>query len=136
MNVKRFVLATIAVFIFFQITAFIIHGLILNPIYQQMADVWRPDMMSKMWIMYITSLIFSFVFVYVFSKGYENRGIGEGIRFGIIMGLLILVVGMFNQYAVYLIPFSLALKWFISGMIEYIIAGIIVSLIYKPAEKA
>jgi len=132
MNVKRFVVAVIVVFIVFQIFDFIIHGIILAPTYETMKSVWRPDMMSKMWIMYITSFILSLLFVYIFTKGYEARGIGEGIRYGLLIGFFMNVVGAFNQYVIYPIPFSLALQWLIYGMIEFIICGIIAALIYKP----
>jgi tryptophan-rich sensory protein len=132
MNVKRYIGASITVFVSFQVLDFIIHGIILAPTYEALKDVWRQDMMSKMWIMYITSLVLSFLFAYVFTKGYEGKGIAEGIRYGIIIGLLMNVVGMFNQYVVYPIPFSLALKWFIFGTIEFVACGIVASLIYKP----
>ena len=101
MNKKNFVFTSIIVFVAFQVLNFVIHSLILMKAYQAMENVWRPDMMGKMWIIYVTSFIFSFLFVYIFSKGYEGRGIAEGVRFGLIIGLLMNVVGMFNQYAVY-----------------------------------
>lgn len=85
-----------------------------------------------MWIMYITSFIFAVLFVYIFTKGYENAGIAEGVRYGLIVGLLMNVVGMFNQYAIYPVPFNLVLQWFVYGMIQFIIYGIVAALIYKP----
>ena len=132
MNIKRFIGASIAVFFAFQIVDSIIHIFILSPVYDTLKDLWRPDMMDKMWIMYSTSLVFSFLFVYIFTKGYEGKGIAEGIRYGLLIGLLMNVVGIFNQYVVYPIPFSLAIQWFIFGMIEFVIIGIVTSLIYKP----
>ena len=134
MNVKRFVVAVIVVFISFQILDFVIHGIILAPTYANLKSLWRLDMMSKMWIMYVTSFILSFLFVYIFTKGYEGRGLGEGIRYGLLIGLLINAVGAFNQYTVYPVPFTLALQWFIYGMIEFVICGIIAALIYKPKK--
>ncbi|MCP4665063.1 MAG: hypothetical protein GY849_01750 [Deltaproteobacteria bacterium] len=136
MNIKRLVIAVIVVFLVFQILDFLIHWIILAPAYGDLADVWRQDMMSKMWMMYISSLILSLLFVYIFIKGYEGRGIGEGIRYGIIIGLLLNFVGALNQYVVYPIPFSLALQWFIYGMIEFIVCGVVVALIYKPKTDA
>jgi uncharacterized PurR-regulated membrane protein YhhQ (DUF165 family) len=133
MNIKRLIVASIAVFILFQVLDFIIHGVILRSTYETLKDVWRPDMMAKMWIMYIVSFIFSFLFVYVFTKGYEGRGIAEGIRYGILIGLLVNIC-VFYQYVVYPVPFSLALQWFIYGMIEFILCGIVAALIYKPKE--
>ena len=132
MNVKRFVVAVIVVFITFQIFDFIIHRIILAPTYQKLESLWRPDMMSKMWIFHVTSFVVSLLFVFIFTKGYEGRGIGEGIRYGLLIGLLMNVAGIFNQYAVYPIPFTLIFQWFIYGMIVFIICGIIAALIYKP----
>jgi hypothetical protein len=44
-------------------------------------------------------------------------------------------VGIFNQYAVYPVPFTLALQWFIYGMIEFVICGLIAAMIYKPKKE-
>lgn len=131
MNVKRFIIAVIVLFLCFQVLDFIIHFIILGPTYQEYKDLWRTDMMSKMWIMYATSFVLSILFVYIFAKGYEGKGLAEGIRYGIVIGLLINSLGAFNQYAVYPVSFSLALKWFIYGMIEFIICGIVVAVLYK-----
>ena len=132
MNNKRFIGASLAVFVANQIMDLIIHGAILGKTYEAMQNVWRPDMDSKMWVMTVASFIFAFLFVYIFTKGYENAGIAEGVRYGLIVGLLMNVVGMFNQYAIYPVPFSLVLQWFVYGMIQFIIYGIVAALIYKP----
>ena len=134
MNKRNFILTSIIVFVVYEVVNNIIHVLILSGAYQVLSEVWRPDMMQKMWIMYVTALIFSFLFVYIFSKGYEGRGIQEGIRYGLIMGLLMNVVGMFNQYAVYPLPFSLVIQWFVYGVIQFIICGIVAAAIYKPVK--
>lgn len=131
MNIKRMIIASILVFAGIQVMDFVIHGIILSPVYQSLAHVWRPDMMAKMWILRLSSLVMSFLFVYIFIKGYENKGIIEGVRYGIIIGLFMNVIGMFSQYVMYPIPFSLSVQWFIYGMIEFIICGIIAALVYK-----
>lgn len=135
MNIKRFILAAIAVFVTFQALDFIIHGWILSSTYATLMHLWRPDMMSLMWIMYLSSFFMSFMFVYIFTKGYENRGIMEGLRFGVVIGLFMNVIGMFSQYAMYPIPFSLTIQWLLYGMAEFIIAGIVAAAVYRPAEK-
>ena len=134
MNKRNFILTSIIVFVVYEVVNNIIHVLILSGAYQVLSEVWRPDMMQKMWIMYVTALIFSFLFVYIFSKGYEGRGIQEGIRYGLIIGLLMNVVGMFNQYAVYPLPFGLVIQWFIYGVIQFILCGIVAAALYKPAK--
>jgi len=119
----------------FEILNTIIHGPLLGSIYESTQSVWRPDMMDKMWIIHVTTVIFSFLFVYIFTKGYENKGIVEGLRFGLIIGLLMNVVGMFNQYAVYPIPFNLAIQWFIYGIIQYVVIGAVAASIYREKKK-
>jgi len=135
MNAKRFILAAIVVFVVMQATDYLIHNLILSSTYESLTGVWREEMMSKMWIMTLTSLFLSFMFVFIFTKGYEGKGVGEGVRFGLIIGLLMNVVGMLNQYVVYPVPFSLTIQWFIFGMIQFVIAGVVASLIYKADSK-
>lgn len=131
MNIKKMAIASILVFAAFQVMDYLIHGIILAPAYQSLSNVWRPDIMSKMWILRASSFIMSVLFVYIFIKGYENKGILEGARYGIIIGLFMNVIGMFSQYVMYPIPFSLSVQWFIYGMIEFIICGIIAALVYK-----
>jgi len=131
MNVKKFFIASLAVFIAFQIMDMIIHGAILGPTYQLLSNLWRPDMMDKMWIMHLTSAILSFLFVYIFARGYEGKGLCEGLRYGFLIGILMNVVGAFNQHAIYPVPLSLSIQWFIYGVIEFMVCGMVASLIYK-----
>lgn len=140
-NLKRFALAAVAVFVAFKILDFLIHGVLLMSSYESLNDsgLWREDMMSKMWIMYITAFIFSLIFVYLFhffSRGHSASGIKLGFYYGLIVGLLMMVVGMFNQYVVYNVPLDLTWQWFIYGMIQMIIIGIIVAILYKPLEES
>lgn len=131
MNVKKYIIASIAVYIVFMILDYVIHGVILSDTYMSMEGVWRPDMENYMWIMWVTSLVFSFSFVYIFTKGYEGKGIAEGIRYGLIIGIFVMFIGMFNQYASYPISLSLTIQWFIYGLIELMAAGAVTALIYK-----
>jgi hypothetical protein len=131
MNVKRFLLAALAVLVLNFVLDFILHGLILGGTYKSMPNLWRPDMMSIMWIFYIGYIVFALIFTYIFYKGYEKKGIIEGVRYGLLMGILINGVGSYGQYVMYPLPLSLATEWFVLGTIEFIIYGIAVSLIYK-----
>jgi len=132
MNRKRFIIASIVVFLAFEIIDAIVHMGILRKAYEALMPIWRPDMMSKMWILHVGALILAFLFTYIFIKGYENKGIAEGVRYGIIIGLFANIPYAFYGYAMFPFPFSLCIQWFIYGMIEFIICGIIAAAIYKP----
>ena len=135
MNIKRFFIAVLAVFVILQALGYLIHNVILIPDYQANQSLWRQNMQSFMWLFQVTSLIFSFAFVYVFVRGYENRGIGEGLRYGLVIWFLVTVPGIGGQYMVYPIPLALSLKWLFLALGEWLIAGVVISLIYKPVEQ-
>ena len=107
----------------------------LQGLYAETKHLWRPDMASKMWIMQVVSLVTSFLFVYIFTKGYEGKGIMEGFRFGLIVGLFTSLPMGYGSYAVMPIPYELAFKWFLYGTAEMIVVGMIAALIYRPLAK-
>lgn len=140
MNLKKLLLTFVGVFLAYEITGYLIHNVILMSTYAspELSGLWRPeaDMQSKMWVMYITALFFSFFFTFIFSKGYENKGIMEGVRYGLYVGLMVAIPMAYNSYAVYPIPYSLALQWFLYGVVQYIILGVVAALLYKPKAAA
>jgi hypothetical protein len=93
--------------------------------------LWRPDMMSKMWVMNVANAIFALIFVYIFSKGYEKKGIVEGVRYGLLLGLMIQVFNILGQYAVYPVPFILAAQWLVFGVLQITICGVVLSFFYN-----
>ncbi|MFQ6078514.1 MAG: hypothetical protein ACE5NJ_05185 [Thermodesulfobacteriota bacterium] len=134
MNTKRFIIASVVVFVVYQVIDYLVNGVILMGTYEALKHIWRPeaDMKSLMWIFYPIGLVVSFLFVYIFIKGYEGKGILEGLRYGIWIGLFVSIPGTFSQYVIYPIPFSLAIQWFIYWMIQFIIIGLVAAAIYKP----
>src|SRR4051812_40763357 len=90
MNTKRFVLSTLAVFGVLFVTDFMIHGVMLKGMYEQTPQIWRSESeMGRFFpFMLLSQLFFAAALTYVFPKGYERKGMGEGIRFGVCMSLL------------------------------------------------
>jgi hypothetical protein len=138
MNKKRYVISSIVVFVVLEILNYIIHVLILKGPYEATSDLWRAadEMKSNMWIGGIGDLVWSFLFVYIFSKGYEAKGWLEGLRYGVIIGLFLYIPMALGSYTVMPIPFSLSVYWFICGLIQITIVGIVAALIYRPAKAA
>ena len=138
MNVKKFWIAVVVVFILTEVTGYLIHGVMLSSTYQSegIKDIFRSmeDMQSKMWVMWVTDLVWVFFFTFIFVKGYENKGILEGFKYGIYIGLFIPFVFAYQSYVIYPVPYSLAVQWFLFGMIQCVIYGLVVAAIYKPKE--
>jgi hypothetical protein len=99
-----------------------------------MGDVFRPEaeLNSMMWMMMVGSLLYMFLFCYIFTRGYEGKGIGEGVRYGLLMGLFLSIPSAVDQYVVYPLTANLAVIWFVTGVIAFMILGAVFAAIYKP----
>jgi hypothetical protein len=133
MNLKRYVAASLAVYAVSLALGFLIHGVILAPTYQSIKGIWRTDMTSKMWIEWMDGFLISFLFTYIFTKGYEGKGIMEGVRFGLIVGLLLSIPMAYGTYMIIPIPYYLALEWFLYGTAQSMVLGGVAAAVYKPA---
>ncbi|MCZ6776364.1 MAG: hypothetical protein O7D34_07905 [Ignavibacteria bacterium] len=125
-----------AVFVVVFLLDWLIHGGFLSSIYKETEHLWRAEEEMKMGVMIIAQLFFAFFFTFIFSKGYEGRGIAEGVRYGLYVSLMMNVPAAYGTYAVMDLPYSLPLQWFIYGTIEFIIAGIALALIFGKKEAA
>jgi len=133
---KKMLIGFVAVFLTLEVLDALIHGVILMSTYMAMQNVWRADMMAKMWVLHIVKIITAFFFVLIFSKGYENKGIMEGIRYGFYVGMIVASGFGLGTYASFPIPHTLAIHWFVLTLVEYIIAGVVVALVYGRKEAA
>lgn len=135
---KKLWMGFVAVFVAMEVLIFLIHGVILDSTYKSLQEVWRADMDSLMWIYHVLALIGAFFFTFIFSKGYEGKGIMEGVRYGFYIGVWMSSGMAYGSYAMINIPYSLALRWFIYGIIEYIIYGVVLAMVYgmKPKEAS
>jgi hypothetical protein len=132
---KKILIGFVVVFLILEVLDMIIHGVILAPAYQALQNVWRPDMMQKMWVLHIVKLFVAFFFSFIFSKGYEGKGFGEGLRYGLYVGLMLSVPYAYGSYASFAIPYSIAFQWFAYALVEYIVAGIALASIFGQKEK-
>ena len=132
---KKVWMGFIAVFITMEILSIVVHGLILGATYEANKALWRADMNSMMWIYHVLTLVGSFFFTFIFSKGYEGKGVMEGVRYGTYIGIWMSIGMAYGTYAMIPIPYSLALQWFIYGVIQYIIAGVVLAQVYGMKSK-
>ena len=134
MKIGKLILTVVLVYIVYQALNFVIHSLVLSDMYMATAAVWRADMENVMWVMYLSDLIRIFLFIFIFIKGQEGKGWMEGLRYGLLMGLLLSLGMSLNSYAIFPIPFTLAIYWLVLSLIQMTICGIAAALLYKPAK--
>ena len=137
MNIKRLLLAVVAAFFFTFLTDFVIHAVWLNADYKATASAWRSDAEAQArfaW-MVIAHVLMAIAFTVVWAKGAWRGGVGAGATFGFWMGLFQHVVVLF-MYVVMPLRGDIAVKWFLAGLLQAIVLGVLVAAMYKPAPDA
>lgn len=135
MNTNRYILAALsgAVFLFFY--GFVVNMFVLNGFYTANTPsvIYRTGGEPLMWAICLSMILQGFVLAYIFVQHYESKGIGEGVRFGLLVGLLLASTGLIT-YAIQPIPFSVYCVSAIADAVGFIGAGIVFALVYKPAS--
>jgi heme/copper-type cytochrome/quinol oxidase subunit 2 len=135
-NWKRFLWASLVIFVVRKGLDYLIDTVILMRDYEKLNGLLRPDVMSTVWLMFVVGLLVAFLFTYIFVKGREGKGIQEGVRFGIIIGLFVTVPAGLGAWMLFPIPMGLIVKWILNGLLLNLISGILAAAIYKPAGPA
>lgn len=128
---KRMAIAVLAVFVAWSILDFIIHGLILASTYQATAQLWRPMNDMKIGVLYLAVLINALAFVCIYGLLFAEKGIGSGVKYGLLFGLGTGFSMGFGTYSFMPIPLYLAIAWFIGTLVETLVGGIIVGSIIR-----
>ncbi len=85
----------------------------------------------------IAYIIIAFMMAWMYPKGYAGGSpIGEGLRFGLAVGVLIYISGAFVQNAVMPVPLGSVLGIGIWGLVEAGAGGIVIGKIYGQPEEA
>ena len=130
MNVQRFVISSIVVFIFVFVFEFIYHGVLLKGMYDATSEIWRPEEEHQMIYLFASQLWFAFMAVLLFTRNYEAKGIGEGLRFGILIGLVLGSVQL-ATYCYLPMPLTLTIGWIVGSFLKGTGSGVVASLVYR-----
>lgn len=130
MNKQRYVISLFVVFVFVFLYEFLVHGFLLKDIYTKTAALWRPEEEYKMLFMLMSQLGFSAVLTYIFTLHYEGKGVGEGVRFGLYIGMLLGSIEI-GKYGYMPIPLVLMLSWVLASLLIGLGSGVVLSLVYK-----
>jgi hypothetical protein len=133
MRVKRFVLACLVLFVVAIAWNGFVHLVLLRSADAVVRHLYRPDLAERMWLSLLVTAGMVILFVWGYSRfarvGSAREAVGYGTFFALLAGILVDL----NQYVLFPIPGWLALLWFVGGLAEFIVYGIIVSRLYPPA---
>jgi hypothetical protein len=120
------------------ILEFLLRGVIFAPWNPELYPPVRPEdlMVSRIWN-YLGRAVFSALFVFMFTRGYEGRpGIGEGLRYGLLIGLLVFVPGLFGSMITTTVSAGMLVVRCAASILEMLVCGVLVAMIYRGQKKA
>ena len=132
MNIKRYVLAVIILFLFIYAYESVVHGVLLMNIYNETPNLWRnyDEMMSYLPFHIVLMAILAIWITFIFTQFFKEGGVQNGFYFGLYLGIL---AGLHAAGAYFYLPISASLAsiWFITYVIESTLGGMIIGLIYR-----
>ena len=132
---KTFWIGWIVVFVVMQAYGYLVHEVGLSETYQSLASIFRPqeEMASMMWMMMVGGVFSLLLFCYIFTWGHEGKGVMEGVRYGALIGVFASIISAVDSYVIYPLTGELAVIWFVTGVVAFIISGAVFAAIYKPS---
>lgn len=127
---KRFLIAGIAAFVFVFLYEFVVHGFLLQGIYQETAHLWRPEAEMQMGFMLLGQLLFAMAIAFFYPIVGSDTDCKKAIPFGLGLGLVLAALQI-SAYAYMPIPLALSIYWALASFFEAIGCSIIVSKIYN-----
>ena len=133
MNFKRLVIAIVVIYFVSYGIAMLYSEVIFADQFDEFNGLMRPGAQSGIYMIAMLAgyLVMTCLFCFIFTKGYENKGLAEGLRYGLLIGVLLAAVDW--NYGISL-PLSMGLVVLntILSIIIWTVAGLILAAIYKP----
>jgi magnesium-transporting ATPase (P-type) len=136
MHLKRFFITSAVLFITALVWNALVHLVFLHEANSAIQGLRRIDFNDMLWLSLILTAGVSCLFVWGYSRFAKNSSLREGILFGIFFALTAGLLVDLNQYILYPIPAALAFQWFLGGIIEFILYGIIASKLFSIGSNS
>jgi hypothetical protein len=139
MNLARVAMAAVAAWVVYLGVSFVVHTMLLRDLYLQHLGAMRPeaDQNAILPVGFFFALLGFFAFAYAYAKGYEGgSGAQEGLRFGVLVGILICCFRVIWDHMVWPVSLQLTAAWMVEYIVEFAIYGSIVGVIYKPGPRS
>jgi hypothetical protein len=122
----RPLLAALAILVAWTVLDFLLHRLLLAPIYDTSPDLWRPFDQMNVALIYAVIFVLIGVFVGIYKLLVRPKSLRAGLLLGAFIGLALGVSAGFGTFIHMPIPLALAWGWFIGGCLKGLSAGAIV----------
>jgi hypothetical protein len=136
MNFGRLAAAALVCWLAHLALSGIVWGALLPDLFRQHAAMLRAPSEINFVMGFGGSLVGFFLFAYAYAKGYEGGpGLVEGLRYGVLVGLLLAAFAGGWGYAMMPVSGAFAAALLVDCIIEMAIYGAVVGLIYRPVAR-
>lgn len=135
---QSFWVAVLAGFVVLTAGDILIHQIWLKGLYHELSQFWRPaeQMRANTWLPFLSAFSLAFLLAHIYPKGVEGKStLEQGLRFGVLMGLLLHLPSTLIKYYVYPFPNFLFAAWFVGGVVQVTVAGLAIALVYGKSLK-
>lgn len=138
MNYGRLVAAAVVATIVDAIYGFLVYGMAFHELFAAFPAVYRPPSdTTYMPILFGGIFLAMLAATYIFAKGVEKGGgVGEGIRFGVVIALVEVGYASMVGFAMTNIGRRLGASMAVANFVEWVIAGSVIGTIYRPRIAA
>jgi Protein of unknown function (DUF1761) len=132
MTWKRTSLAFVLIFVLTAVTNFLIHGMLLQGVYQQSAGLMREpqDGQSHAPFLLVAFFVFSIAFVWLYPQSTSSGSwMMHGLRYGVAVWLIATVSRYFIYYAIQPWPFSTVLLQLGYELVATLLLGVVLAFV-------
>jgi hypothetical protein len=119
------VLSALGILFAWTVLDILMHRLLLRPLYEQNANLWRPFDQLNVVLIYTATFSLIAVFVLTYWLLIGPKSLGAGVGFGALLGLALGIAVGLGTYIHMPIPRALAWGWLVGGWLRGVLAGAI-----------
>lgn len=138
--VKRIAISVVAVFVALMARGLVVHGMLLGPDYAQLVPaMFRSPQDSQKYFgfMIAADLLMAAGITWIYRAGRDGRPwLGQGLRFGMAIAVLMVIPGYLIYYAVQPMPGTLVVKQIVLDSAAMVLVAIVAAAVNRDAPPA
>jgi hypothetical protein len=135
---KRFWISAVVMFVLSLGLGFVVHGVLLHDDYEKLQNIFRSpaDAQEYFPFMVVAHALIALAFTWIYRQGREagKPWLGQGVRFGIAIAVLMTIPIYLIYYAVQPMPGAVVAKQIVFDVIAVVVMGIVVAWINQPPQ--
>jgi hypothetical protein len=135
MNYSRLALAAVAATVVDGVYGFVVYGNVISGEFGKYPAIYRSSASQTAYLplMFVGLFFAMLVASYLYAKGYEGgSGVQEGMRFGVLVGFVMVGYVAGVNYAIMNIGKRMAVYYGLAALVEWVIVGVAIGSVYRP----